>query len=132
MQAGDNKQRELLGKVNGDIAELVAQAEAARKAAEAAAAAERLRLQPPTPAQQQQLVSATPPPSASGKVGAVLAYAYAQLGKPYCYAGVGPQCYDCSGLSMMAWAQAGVYHVTRLQRPARVVPPSVDEPAPAR
>ena len=39
---------------------------------------------------------------------AVLAYAYAQLGKPYCYAGVGPSCYDCSGLTMMAWAQAGV------------------------
>ena len=39
---------------------------------------------------------------------AVLAYAYAQLGKPYCYAGVGPGCYDCSGLTMMAWAQAGV------------------------
>jgi len=37
-----------------------------------------------------------------------MAYAYAQLGKPYCYAGVGPGCYDCSGLSMMAWAQAGV------------------------
>ena len=33
---------------------------------------------------------------------------YAQLGKPYCYAGVGPSCYDCSGLTMMAWAQAGV------------------------
>jgi cell wall-associated NlpC family hydrolase len=37
-----------------------------------------------------------------------MAYAQAQLGKPYCYAGVGPECYDCSGLSMMAWAQAGV------------------------
>ena len=49
----------------------------------------------------------TPPP-ASGDVSAVLAYAYAQLGKPYCYAGVGPGCYDCSGLTMMAWAQAGV------------------------
>jgi cell wall-associated NlpC family hydrolase len=41
-------------------------------------------------------------------VSAVLAYAYAQLNKPYCYAGVGPSCYDCSGLTMMAWAQAGV------------------------
>ena len=109
VQAGDAKQRALLGQVNGSIADLVAQAEAARKAQEAAAAAERLKLQPPTPAQQQQLVSATPPPAPSAKVGAVLAYAYAQLGKPYCYAGVGPQCYDCSGLSMMAWAQAGVY-----------------------
>jgi cell wall-associated NlpC family hydrolase len=44
----------------------------------------------------------------SGGVQAVLDYAYAQLGKPYCYAGVGPDCYDCSGLTMMAWAQAGV------------------------
>jgi len=38
----------------------------------------------------------------------VLAYAYAQLGKPYCYGGSGPGCFDCSGLTMMAWAQAGV------------------------
>ena len=52
-------------------------------------------------------IGATPPPS-SGGVSAVMAYAYAQLGKPYCYAGVGPGCYDCSGLTMMAWAQAGV------------------------
>ena len=35
-------------------------------------------------------------------------YAKAQLGKPYRYAGVGPDAYDCSGLTMMAWAQAGV------------------------
>lgn len=105
VQAGDAKQRDLLGQVNGSIAELVAQAETARKAQEAADAAARLKLQPAN----TQLVSATPPPAPSAKVGAVLAYAYAQLGKPYCYAGVGPQCYDCSGLTMMAWAQAGVY-----------------------
>lgn len=47
-----------------------------------------------------------PPPSA-GALKAV-AYAQAQLGKPYVYAGVGPKSYDCSGLTMMAWAQAGV------------------------
>lgn len=105
VQAGDNTQRQLLGKVNGDIADLVAQAEAARKAKEAADAAARLKLQPAN----VNLVSATPPPAPSAKVGAVLAYAYAQLGKPYCYAGVGPSCFDCSGLTMMAWAQAGVY-----------------------
>jgi cell wall-associated NlpC family hydrolase len=44
----------------------------------------------------------------AGNVGTVLNYAYAQLGKPYCYAGVGPDCFDCSGLTMMAWAQVGV------------------------
>jgi cell wall-associated NlpC family hydrolase len=32
----------------------------------------------------------------------------AQLGKPYCYAGVGPDCYDCSGLTQQAWSLAGV------------------------
>ena len=30
------------------------------------------------------------------------------MGKPYCNAGAGPDCYDCSGLTMMAWAQGGV------------------------
>ena len=49
-----------------------------------------------------------PPPSASGGAGAAVAYATAQVGKPYCYAGVGPDCYDCSGLTMMAWRQAGI------------------------
>ena len=44
----------------------------------------------------------------SGNVGTVLNYAYAQLGKPYCYAGSGPDCFDCSGLTMMAWGTVGV------------------------
>jgi cell wall-associated NlpC family hydrolase len=35
-------------------------------------------------------------------------YARAQLGKPYVYAGAGPDVFDCSGLTMMAWLQSGV------------------------
>jgi len=35
-------------------------------------------------------------------------YALAQLGKPYLWGGAGPTAFDCSGLTMMAWAQAGV------------------------
>ena len=34
--------------------------------------------------------------------------AKAQLGKPYVYAGSGPDTFDCSGLTMYAWAAAGV------------------------
>jgi len=51
-------------------------------------------------------VTKLPPPS--GRAGAAVAYAEAQLNKSYCNAGTGPTCFDCSGLTMMAWAQAGV------------------------
>jgi len=37
-----------------------------------------------------------------------ITYALAQLGKPYLWGGSGPEAFDCSGLTMMAWAQAGV------------------------
>jgi cell wall-associated NlpC family hydrolase len=52
-----------------------------------------------------------PPPSGgggSGSAAAAVAYARAQVGKPYCYGGEGSSCYDCSGLTMMAWQQAGI------------------------
>jgi cell wall-associated NlpC family hydrolase len=35
-------------------------------------------------------------------------YALAQLGKPYVFAAAGPNAFDCSGLTMAAWATAGV------------------------
>ncbi len=35
-------------------------------------------------------------------------FALAQLGKPYIFGAVGPSTYDCSGLTMAAWAAAGV------------------------
>jgi peptidoglycan DL-endopeptidase CwlO len=35
-------------------------------------------------------------------------YAIAQVGKAYVFAGSGPDAFDCSGLTMAAWGQAGV------------------------
>ena len=37
-----------------------------------------------------------------------VAFAYAQLGKPYVYGATGPDSFDCSGLVQAAWASAGV------------------------
>lgn len=43
-----------------------------------------------------------------GPAHAALAYGYAQLGKPYRMGGAGPTAFDGSGLTMRAWAAAGV------------------------
>ena len=45
---------------------------------------------------------------ASGRAAAAIAYAMAQVGDSYVYGAAGPSAFDCSGLTMMAWAQAGV------------------------
>ncbi|NUS56980.1 MAG: hypothetical protein HOV66_19305 [Streptomycetaceae bacterium] len=53
----------------------------------------------------------TPPaniPAVSGRAGAAIAAAYAQIGKPYVYGATGPSSFDCSGLTGWAWRQAGV------------------------
>jgi peptidoglycan DL-endopeptidase CwlO len=47
-------------------------------------------------------------PAASGRAGAAVQYALAQVGDAYVYGAAGPSAFDCSGLTMMAWGQAGV------------------------
>ena len=44
----------------------------------------------------------------STQAGKVVAFAYAQLGKPYQWGATGPGSFDCSGLTQAAWAAAGV------------------------
>jgi cell wall-associated NlpC family hydrolase len=45
---------------------------------------------------------------ASGRAAAAVAFAMAQVGDAYVYGATGPSAWDCSGLTMGAWAQAGV------------------------
>jgi peptidoglycan DL-endopeptidase CwlO len=46
------------------------------------------------------------PPNAAAA--AAIAYAEAQIGKPYLWGGTGPDAFDCSGLVMMAYRAAGI------------------------
>ena len=92
------------------IEQLVAQTQqtlAQLRAAERRRAAAASR--PATTAPSAGSPAPSPPPKpVSGNVGGVIRYAYAQLGKPYQWGAIGPGAFDCSGLTMMAWAQAGV------------------------
>ena len=70
---------------------------------------------PPATAQAAIKQTPAPAPSPSGATKASSAaaqravdYAIAQVGKGYVFAGTGPDAFDCSGLTMMAWAQGGV------------------------
>jgi cell wall-associated NlpC family hydrolase len=62
---------------------------------------------PPVTSPPTTAPSGGPSPQAPGAA-AALAYARAQLGKPYQWGGAGPKSFDCSGLTMMAWRQGGV------------------------
>jgi cell wall-associated NlpC family hydrolase len=47
-------------------------------------------------------------PAVDGRAGLAVAFARAQLGKPYKYGYAGPAMFDCSGLTMRAWQAASV------------------------
>jgi cell wall-associated NlpC family hydrolase len=54
-------------------------------------------------------VDPTPPAPVSGAVENAIAYATAQLGDPYWLGGIGPDRWDCSGLTKASYASVGVY-----------------------
>jgi cell wall-associated NlpC family hydrolase len=82
---------------------------AARQAALAAAAAERAAAAAGGPSGSSQVPAWAWGSGASASQGDIAAnWALTQLGKPYQWGAAGPATYDCSGLTMVAWAHAGV------------------------
>ena len=65
-----------------------------------------------------------PAPAASSAGQVAAKEALAQVGKPYQWAGAGPNAFDCSGLVMFSWAHAGVslphYSVAQYQDSTRI------------
>ncbi len=116
LDAASAKQKQLLTQVNGQIKQLIDQQRAAQAAAALAAAQARVSASRGAHAALQGRVSTGGDiqislgsiPAPSGGAGAAIAFAYAQLGKPYVYGAAGPNAYDCSGLTMAAWRAAGV------------------------
>ena len=55
-----------------------------------------------------QAISFPDSPASSQQGNVAADWALSQIGRPYQWGGAGPYTYDCSGLTMVAWAHAGV------------------------
>lgn len=98
IEAELQRRKELVAGVEAEVNRLIAEEEARQAASRRAAATVRQTVNLPR-------VPAPPPPPYAPEVVKV---AYAQLGKPYRYAGSGPDVFDCSGLVMYCYAQVGM------------------------
>jgi cell wall-associated NlpC family hydrolase len=88
------------------LAHLTARQQAALRRQEALQRQAALRRQAARSAAGTTTATYTGPTST--QAGKAVAFAYAQLGKPYVWGATGPASYDCSGLVQAAWASAGV------------------------
>jgi cell wall-associated NlpC family hydrolase len=90
------------------LAALAAKQEAEAKAKAAALAAQQKAAQEAA-AKAAAAKGTTPPPSTSSSVAEqAIAFARAQLGKPYVWGATGPGSFDCSGLTQAAYKAAGI------------------------
>ncbi len=91
-----------------EAAEAAQAEEAAQQAAEEAAqAAEEQADSTETPTEQPSDEPDTTPPAPGGGAQAAIAFARAQIGDSYVWGAEGPGSWDCSGLTMGAWAAGG-------------------------
>jgi peptidoglycan DL-endopeptidase CwlO len=110
-----DKYRQVLSKLTAEQRAIIA---SRRRAAAARAARAARALQAGQPAQASQNVQtaqsvpttpqAVAPSGSSTAAQTAVRFALAQVGKPYVFGAAGPDTYDCSGLTMSAWAAAGV------------------------
>jgi cell wall-associated NlpC family hydrolase len=109
-QAKRNSLAKQVASAQAHVAALKSARQAALAAAAAAAAAKAAAAAAASSTQGSSTVPSWAQSSgASASQGDVAAnWALTQLGKPYQWGAAGPDTYDCSGLTMVAWAHAGV------------------------
>ncbi|MET9082583.1 NlpC/P60 family protein [Streptomyces sp. NPDC004237] len=111
--------RELLSKLTTQEKARLAQIEKQKQEAAARKAAELAKQQAAAAAAAEQDTSSSTSSSSGSsssasdssyatKAAKAIAFARAQIGKPYVWGATGPGSYDCSGLSQAAWKAAGV------------------------
>lgn len=63
----------------------------------------------PTPDPEPEPTPAPQPPAPASGASAAISFARSQIGEPYRWGAAGPSSWDCSGLTMGAWAAGGKY-----------------------
>ena len=102
------KAKELLKTLEERAAVRASRSEARTASRSAAASSSRTEATAPGSAAAPAASAPAASAPASGRAAAAVRYAMAQVGKSYVYGAAGPSAFDCSGLTMMAWQQAGV------------------------
>lgn len=118
-ETAEAEQRRVLGRVKGELAQLVAQDQARRAAANRRPAATPAASRSPRAGRPANLGAppGTDAPAPNPGAGAAVAEAKRQVGKPYKWGGSGPDNFDCSGLTAWVWRVGGksLPHSSRAQ-----------------
>ncbi|KES03822.1 glycoside hydrolase [Streptomyces toyocaensis] len=109
LAAAEKQKQEEAARKAAELARQQAEQEAAREAAEQEAAQQ----ESGSTGTSESSGTVTSPSTSTDssyatKAEKVLAFARAQIGKPYVWGATGPGSYDCSGLTQAAWKAAGV------------------------
>jgi cell wall-associated NlpC family hydrolase len=105
VEAATAEQQRLFTQIQGELLPLV-MAEQARRSADDLESAQALYAPGSLGDGAPEMFPNLPPPSRRASI--AIAFALAQLGKPYLYAASGPDSFDCSGLVKAAYAAAGI------------------------
>ncbi|MFF1273850.1 NlpC/P60 family protein [Streptomyces marokkonensis] len=114
LAAIEKEKQEEAARKAAELARQQAEQEAAREAAQQEAAQQEAAQQDSgSTGTTESSGSVTSPPTSTDssyatKAEKALAFARAQIGKPYVWGATGPGSYDCSGLTQAAWKAAGV------------------------